>query len=128
MSFSFGISSLSHGPCCLYISCMASHNRCASRPFPRCPCYLSPPWFARLSCLWRPATSHTPRCIVASRTQRHAFSWAHPQRTWAKNYGTVFYLAATDLFEKRSTIYSGRPRTVPSYFCISVNFSLVHRS
>ena len=57
----------------------------------------------------------------------HQYSWL-TYADWAKKYGTVFFFkafgrpivvlssikAATDLFEKRSTIYSGRPRMVLS--------------
>ncbi|KAF8730042.1 hypothetical protein AX14_005772 [Amanita brunnescens Koide BX004] len=80
----------------------------------------SPPWLSHLSCLSRFATSHTPRCIIASWTQRRAFPWIRPQYTSRICLADLRRVgqkirgchAATDLFEKRSTIYSGRPRMV----------------
>ena len=69
----------------------------------------------------------------------HQYSWL-TYADWAKKYGDVFCFkafgrpvvvlssikAATDLFEKRSTIYSGRPRMVrfvaSLIFCMVGNF------
>ena len=63
----------------------------------------------------------------------HEYAWL-TYAEWAKKYGDVMYFktfgqpmivlsslkAATDLFEKRSTIYSGRPRMVRSGFMASL--------
>ena len=68
----------------------------------------------------------------------HDYAWL-TYADWAKKYGDVTYFktfgqpmvvlssvkAATDLFEKRSTIYSGRPRMVcsmASLFCMADKF------